>query len=551
MGFDCTLHIVDEGLIAGRLVPRLLERSHASAPFDRRQDADELWNMARTALSGQPIGDEKESPTPDSTANLVCLLAITYCAAELPYHYERGFCLSLWPGEVPRKFVGDPETLFGELVARHPELRGRFPTELEGNGSAGIFVPADSVPGLLRWVERQQKCFPRSERRSLRGLLLVLKQAAERKLAYWEGAEVPVPMQGIRPPAEQRRVDLEVAQGPAGLHLFLTGAGKDTLVFETSEDRFQTVFVDVQVWPPRHTFVRGEYTRSVAQSPKGRWVTAATTTWNPQPYYNVFVRDHPRAEPTILRAPALREFGVGWVGFLGERVVAVLDKDLPKGPDGTVVKGPDGLPLGWEHELPAIPLIETGGELVPIEGLPPASERYPEWGTAHLCDGSEVFLWLGNGYELRNGRFEHTLPLGAKFDHKQVSPAPFGADGFFYLSEHRPFSVQRGQKRLAHLLKLSNVMYILPAGEDMYLLKEGTNELEDLGKLYLPKEDAYIRLKPGLFEDADPEEIHWLYWAQACNRLVAVTPEAFWSVRIEKVLALPRQRASTVIQVRF
>jgi hypothetical protein len=131
------------------------------------------------------------------------------------------------------------------------------------------------------------------------------------------------------------------------------------------------------------------------------------------------------------------------------------------------------------------------------------------------------------------------------------SPVPFGADGFFYLSERRPYSVQRGQKRVAHLLKLSNVMYILPAGEDRYLLKEGNNELEDLGKLYLPKEDAYIRLKPELFEDVDPGEIHWLHWAQACNRLVAVTPEGFWAVPIEKVLALPRHRASTVIRVRF
>src|SRR5262249_5191542 len=120
----------------------------------------------------------------------------------------------------------------------------------------------------------------------------------------------------------------------------------------------------------------------------------------------------------------------------------------------------------------------------------------------------------------------------------------------------------RGQKRVAHLLKLSNVMYILPAGEDMYLLKEGLNvlgdddkrgdnELEDLGKLYLPKEDAYIRLKPELFEDVDPMDISFLYWAEACHRLVAVTSEGFWAVPIEKVLALPRHRASTVIKVRF
>jgi hypothetical protein len=566
MGFDCTLHVVDEGLIANRFVPRLLARSQASAPFDQRPDAEELWNMARMALSGQPLKDEKEAPSPEGTANLICLLAIAYCAAELPYHYERGLCLSIWPnGRVPRKFVGDPESLFGELVVKHPELKGQFHKEIECNSSSGIFVPAHVVPALLKWVERQQKLLPKSEKSFLRGLLLVLKQAAERKLAYWEGAEVPVPWQTIRPPADQRRADLEEAPVPDGLDLWLEGVGKETLVFHASERSLETIFVDVNVWPPRYTFVNGEFPWSAAQSPKGRWATAATTTSDHRPYYNVFVRDHPKTEPTILRAPALREFGVHWVGFLGERVVAVLGKELPKGPDGSVVKGPDGFPLGWEHELPAIPLIEENGELVPIEGLPLASERYPEWGTAHLRDGSAVFLWLGNGYELRDGRFELTFPLGAKFRHKKVSPAPFGADGFFYVSEGRPYSVQRGQKRVAHLLKLSFVRYILPAGSDMYLLKESCrgmlsyeyglkksdSELEDLGKLYLPSEDAYIRLKPELFEDADPDSIQWLHWAQACNRLVAVTSEGFWAVPIEKVLALPRHRASTVIKVRF
>jgi hypothetical protein len=566
MGFDCTLHIVDEGLIANRFVPRLLGRSSTPAPFDQRPDAEELWTIARTALSGQPADGEKEPSSPESTGNLICMLAMAYCAAELPYHYERGLCLSLWPnGRVPRKFVGDPESLFGELVVKHPELKGQFHKEIESNCSSGIFVPAHAVPTLLKWVEGQQKRLPKSEKRYLRGLLLVLKQAAERKLSYWEGAEVPVPMEKIRPPAEQRRSDLDEAQAPLGLDLWFEGAGKDTLVFSTTKNRLQTIFVDVNVWPPRYTLINGEYTRSAAQGPKGRWVTATTTTWDPKPYYNVFVRDHPKAEPTILRAPALREVGVSWVGFLGERVVAVLNKELPKGPDGTVVKGPDGSSLGWEHELPAIPLIEENGELVPIEGLPPASERHPEWGTAHLRDGSDVFLWLGNGYELRNGRFELTFPLGAKFRHKEVSPAPFGADGFFYISEGRPYSVQRCQKRVSHLLKLSFVSYILPAGNDMYLLKESCrgmlsyeyglkksdSELEDLGKLYLPNEDAYIRLKPELFEDADPDEIHWLHWAQACNRLVAVTSEGFWAVPIEKVLALPRHRASTVIRVRF
>jgi hypothetical protein len=303
----------------------------------------------------------------------------------------------------------------------------------------------------------------------------------------------------------------------------------------------RTAFVDLNTWPPRYRIIQGEYPRCAARSRSGRWVTAASTT--SPPYYSAFVRDNPEADKTILPAPAERECGLGWVDFLGDRVLAVMGKQS--------VPGPEGFHLGWEHDLPALPLLEKDGGLVPIEGLPAGSERYPTWGTARLNDGSDVFLWLGNGYELREGRFELTFPLGAKPNHMEVSTAPFGRDGFFYMSDRRLYSIQRGRKPVSHMLKLSNVMYVSPAGDDAFLLKEGTNEMEDLGKLYFPDQDAYIRLKPELFEDEDPGLIRSLHWAAACGRLVASTAERFWSIPIETVLGLPRHRASTVIKVRF
>jgi hypothetical protein len=101
MGYDCTLHVIDETLIRDRFAARLLGSLQEGSPFDERSDAKELWRKVRAALGGER--DENGRPqTAEDAASLVCQLAIAYCAAELPYHYERGFCLSLWPMLRPR-----------------------------------------------------------------------------------------------------------------------------------------------------------------------------------------------------------------------------------------------------------------------------------------------------------------------------------------------------------------------------------------------------------------------------------------------------------------
>ncbi len=38
---------------------------------------------------------ERREESPGTVANSIGQLAIAYCAAERPYHHERGFCLSL------------------------------------------------------------------------------------------------------------------------------------------------------------------------------------------------------------------------------------------------------------------------------------------------------------------------------------------------------------------------------------------------------------------------------------------------------------------------
>jgi len=102
-----------------------------------------------------------------------------------------------------------------------------------------------------------------------------------------------------------------------------------------------------------------------------------------------------------------------------------------------------------------------------------------------------------------------------------------------------------GQSPVRHLPELTNIMHVSAGPPGAVLLKEGNNDLGDLGKLYLFKEDTFIRIEPELFADKDPKDVDILHWSGLSGRLVAATSERFWAVRRETVLALPRHRASS------
>ncbi len=541
MGYDCTLHVVDERMIRDRFVPALLGRAGDRPPFDDAPDSAELYAKVRAALVATGRGEE----SPETAANFVCQLAIAHCAAELPHHYERGFCLSLWPNQaegvaasVPREFLGDPESLFADVVAAYPALRGKFPTEIESNYSPGCFVPAEHVPGLLAWVERKVRGYATPDRRLFRGLILVLKHAADRGLAYWEGTDLPVPgMATIMPPAEGRRADLEEVQSPEGVYLECVGRSDPVVAFAHGigfPKDCRTAFADLGEWPPRFVIAH-EYARKASRSRRGRWATASMTSDRPY-LYRARVGDRPDGEKAVLLPPDERENGVAWAGFLGERVVAVL---------GAKVAYPA------KTLLPAYVLWEQDGRLVPVDDLPPSAEQFPGFGVVQLNDGADVLIWDGDGYELRDGRLARTFDLKASWTFSDESPVtPYGPDGFFFLSKREPHAVRRGQSPVRHLPRLANVMAVSPGPEGAVLLMEGDNKLGDLGKLYFPDEGVYLRIEPALFEDEDPDEIRSLHWAGRRGRLIAATPKRLWAVPTERVLGLPRYRASDGRKIR-
>ena len=86
MGFDCTLHVVDEVSLK-RFVDRFLGRTSAKAPFDDAcPNAEELIAKTKELLAG---------PDLEAAGRTLGELAILYVSAETPHATSRGFSLSL------------------------------------------------------------------------------------------------------------------------------------------------------------------------------------------------------------------------------------------------------------------------------------------------------------------------------------------------------------------------------------------------------------------------------------------------------------------------
>ena len=538
MGYDCTLHVVDARMIREKFVPRLLGTSNDRCAFDERDDAEEIWSQVKGALA-DPIKAQ-------TAGSYVCQLAIAYCAAEgLPYQYERGFCLSLWhdqadglDAKIPKKLIGDASPLFDEVTALYPHLKGKYPREIESNFCPGIYVVAENVPELLAWVEKKVKRYPKPDRRQFYGLLLVLKHAAEKGLAYWEGTDLPVSMEQVEP--THRTGDAEELK-------FADSTGDeagwidDLLVLSRGPgDDSWTRFVDLSTWPPNIREVPG-YTLDVARSPIGRLLSFSAEN-NEQYRYRARVRPKEWTdEPVVLQLDGpSNQLGVKAGGFIGERVVAfrTVQKNL---------------------RLTGTPLIELDGRLEVLEGDHPIVEDEKigdindrcSSGIAQLNDGSTVVIWKDQGYELRNGRLEVTFPKFAYLVRSSVRTVPWGQDGFFYIgrAEERKrslFYARRGQPIGEPVLPIAiDTMYISPGLPGTVLITQGMNKRGDKGALYFIEENTYIPIPPELFPDEDPREIHNLYWAQRASKLIATTFYRMWALPIENVLSLPRYNAAT------
>jgi len=547
MGYDCTLHVVDTSRIANVFVPKLLGMMDEPSPFDARDDAQELWEQVRDAIEG--TSPEARELGPRAAASMVAQLALVFSAVELPYHYERGFCLSLWteqPEEifatVPKKFRGNSEPLFTAVIETHPELKGAFPQEIESNFCPGFYIPAEQVAALLKWVRGKVKRFPKPEQRLFRGLLLTLQYAVDHELAYWEGTDLPLPIATMSAPADQRRSEAEEVCYPDGFYGSMWGQREfcEQIVIEGND---QTLIADCRQWPPKFQLWE-EYATSASLSRDGRWMTASSTIEAEFMYRCRVGNDRTETKVVYLPDEEGRN-GACWCGFWNNQIIAVFQQELPN------------------YERRTTLHIAEGTRFKPFPGLPDALECNPTYGVVQLGNGEDVLVWRGDGYCLRDGRLEMTYPMSAiAWGSMTWSAVPYGKDGFFYVTRDEPYvynqtnytrldsglqlcSVTLGTHPTTHMPKMKDIREISAGPNRSILIKEGFHGSGDLAKIYFPGDGTYVRIEPEMFDDEDPIKIGALFWSSATDHLIATTSKRLWAVSGEAVRKLPRYRASS------
>lgn len=525
MGFDCTLHVVDEAALAGPFTDALL----AGRPPDEDSDP-ELWQEAIAGLTQAP---------PEQAARAICELALRYSARSLPYHSERGFALSRWGGlpeelraEFPAHLTRSPETVFRRLVQRHRRLRGQFPTAIRGNYETGLFIPAAKIPAALRWLRARRKSLPPQETGFFHGLFLVLEYCSRTGLAYWEASDLPLPQATLSAPgAEQRRAERSWLWPPhLGTFQLVACAGHRCVISHGPNEEAQTCLVDFSQWPPGWECLAG-YARAGASSPDGRLVIVRT---EPDAYSY-----WPEADPFW---PGRRQ---RWTAEAPE-LIPRLGCDAADFLAGQIVARPA---FDSSHRtVRRVPLFARGEWLVGESALPPALDRAEafggEWarfGVARTGDGSEVLIWRDKGYELTEGTWRATFAVGGPSDADDWSSLPAGPDGFYYLDQRELYHLRRGGERERHLPSLGNIRHLRPGPAGSLLLPEGDSPLGDWGKLYFPASREWVRLRPALVPEVAPAELVDLAWVEAPRRLLILTPHEVWFVPGEEVALIARE----------
>jgi hypothetical protein len=449
MGFDCTLHLVDEELLRREFIPRLLRdgpppslrdrllrRSPRFAPttFDRRRpDAPHLWKRARRAL---------RMTSPETAARCIAELALLFNSCELPFEPSRNVALSLWgglhedlPDFIPHDLLGAPDELFSDLIEAFPGLKGCFPDYFDGNGSLGIYVSAVKVPALAKWVEEQIGGLDKGDRAGLLTVAKVLKVAAIEGYGYWEATEIDVEWTESdllrRKTTPVPAVRKHIVPFPTS---FATGHSETRIVLSYQDGR-RTALFDLESWPPRELARIERYTLAAAQSADGRW---ALLTSRERGRFDARVLSSsldPASTVLLAGGDAGRE-----IGWLGDRVF--------------VLPGIDGL----------TPLIERNRTLEAPPELPapvPCTQHFgAARGGVRMGDGTDILIHDGDAYAVANGMLERVLDLHIDSSYWPWSCVRSGIDGFYFLSNRRLYEVHRSGKPVRHLRGLDNIMEI-------------------------------------------------------------------------------------------
>lgn len=537
MGYDCTFHLIDEKEIREVFIPKLLGRSDVTTAFDEKiPEAAEMWKTARRILAESPAAE---------AASEICNLAVIFAACSHPYHYERGFALTLWSvsredaespvPEFPDELTGTPEGLFAELVERYPGLRDQFPLVFEHNYMTGVYIPSALVPDAARWIERTAEALTPLDRRMLKGLLRILKEASGRGLAFWEATDLSLPS-SVPLPADAPASSIPQIELLNRVH-DVRAYDEDVLVVSSHLARAQTTFVDTSSWPPTVTNrVTDRAIHAARDASSGVWVLRTTTDVKPIQIQYMVLGKVSDSEP--LQGPLEFEKGLDAgmfrdVGIVDGKIVLLPSRPgYPTDDSRPAIRGKDGK-FHRATGLPAARLSSDRGSPGFLHAM----------GFVKLRDGGDVLIWDGNGYSLTGSQPEMVFHLDTQQSNVDWTYAPLGEHGFYYLDNRKLFAVPGpGEKTEEVLPKLTNIMQLGAGPSDWLILHEGDNSRNDAAKIYLPTEGELIHIgNEWLGDEANPGCV---VFSAPAKRFILVGRKLL-GLPLGDVEALPRTNART------
>jgi hypothetical protein len=265
-----------------------------------------------------------------------------------------------------------------------------------------------------------------------------------------------------------------------------------------------TVFIDLEVWPPKPVEMSNEYVNSFDVRPDGRLIVCSMIT-NPKSDY--MIRVHAPGWPTKLKTdspdimPTPPPGGHCEVFTIGDRVLAfdsLIRKDGP--PAAKFAYALKRARFQPAPSLPAVQVFESGD-----------CQEHAN-GKVVLADGTEVLIWDGDGYELTRSSFKRTWDLGVKDNHIDWTFVPWGPVGFFYLSGRRVMFARRGEPPMAMLPDADNVMFLSPGPEDSVVVNHGTHKKGLATQVWFPKDGSFIPIARGdlgISGRSSPGEVYW------------------------------------------
>ena len=563
MGYDCTLHLIDEADIRKVFAPAILAGTSNMEFLGGDSDFEQCFEDFYAALEKKDFS---------SAASLLCILLLLYSSTKLPACDERGVALSLlkdipeWVGEgVPAELICSTEALFADITSIHPGLKGCFPSEFIGNWSPGVYIAAENVPAFLGWLESRIAELPKRDKEVFEMMRVLLTAAAKHGFAYYEGTDLPVEQTDD---VEQRLHEL--AKIPYGVYAVATAPISITLLDRDREFNISSVIGDTvfahSILSRKSMIVTftGDQVRPDLIPEKRVYSVCgfnerfAVVSWDNATeelsyrIYNNLLDESPFQE---LPLPCVNGVPLTWCTD-GEDRLDTCELDIV---DGYLILFPS-MNMKEIREKIKVPLMLVDGAYITAPGVEDVEwgsdhdafgvyhVRNFYYGIIHLRDSREFLIWDGVVYAWRGKRFKRLFDLNAKISVSDFSYVEIQDGTVFYPDDRTLASVNLDTGEIyRHLPKVDSIMRITAGPENSILITEGNSPRKDIGKLYFPLEDAVIYLESEIFGEKKPFDLDNLYWNERNNCFFTFGDHGKHLVSVpgEHILSLPKRNPKT------